>query len=165
MITTVLLWTCVAVFVATSAITLLGITGILKIEREYLNKLFYSLIIEIVAIAIFAFNQYIKNEKQPFVRITYPVSNFVLNGQSSIIVNGVAVLNKNKNQKISLVAIIEQDTLRFETIETSQRDGFTFPIQIKETYKNPINLYLQCSIVEGRKAILKDDEINITLTK
>lgn len=165
MITTVLLWTCAIVFAATAIITLLGITGIIKIEREYLNKLFYSLIIEIVAISIFAFSQYVKNEKQPFVRVTFPVNNINLNGQSKLFVNGIAVLNKNNNQKLILTAIIENDTLNFETVETTKRDGFTFSIDIKKTYRDNTNLKLRCSIIQNGKAIVEDEELNIMITK
>jgi hypothetical protein len=165
MVIQILIWTCVAVFITTSIITLLGIINVLKIEKPFLNKLFYSLIIEIVAIVVFTFSEYLKNEKQPFVRITFPIDNFNLNGQNTLQVNGVAVLNINENQKISLISIIEKDTLYFETLKTTARDRFIFTIPIKEKYSNPFELKLQCQIIQDNKIILKDDEIFIKLNK
>lgn len=52
---TVLIWTCVFVFIATSAITLLGLINKISIDRSYLNKLFFLLILEIVPISILVF--------------------------------------------------------------------------------------------------------------
>ncbi len=46
----------VAIFVISAIITLLGITGVLKIERRYLNTLFTSLIIGLVGAVISMFN-------------------------------------------------------------------------------------------------------------
>jgi len=40
------LWTFLVVFVATALVTLLGLVGALSIKEEYLNKLFYLLLIE-----------------------------------------------------------------------------------------------------------------------
>jgi len=50
-----LIWTCSFIFAATGIITLLGLVNIIKIDKSYLNKLFASLILEIVAIGILAF--------------------------------------------------------------------------------------------------------------
>jgi hypothetical protein len=52
-----LIWTCSFIFAATGIITLLGLTKMIAIDRGYLNKLFTSLILEIVAIGVLAFNQ------------------------------------------------------------------------------------------------------------
>lgn len=56
-----LIWTCSFIFAATGVITLLGLIKIIKIEKTYLNKLFTTLILEIVAIGVLAFSNGIKN--------------------------------------------------------------------------------------------------------
>ena len=55
MVQQVLNWTCVGVFVVTSIITILGIVGKIQIAKEYLNKLFLVLIVEIVSIVLVSF--------------------------------------------------------------------------------------------------------------
>ncbi len=53
---TVLFWTFICIFSITAVITLLGITGILKsIKERYLNVLFTSLILEVVAAVLILF--------------------------------------------------------------------------------------------------------------
>jgi len=52
-----LIWTCSFIFAATGIITLLGLVNLIKIDKSYLNKLFISLILEIVAIGILAFKE------------------------------------------------------------------------------------------------------------
>jgi hypothetical protein len=52
-----LIWTCSIIFAATGIITLLGLVNMIKIDKSYLNKLFVSLILEIVAIGILAFRE------------------------------------------------------------------------------------------------------------
>lgn len=59
-----LIWTCSIIFAATGVITLLGLINIIKIDKSYLNKLFTSLILEIVAIGVFAFNDSIQNKNK-----------------------------------------------------------------------------------------------------
>lgn len=59
-----LIWTCSIIFAATGVITLLGLINIIKIDKSYLNKLFTSLILEIVAIGVFAFNDSIQNRNK-----------------------------------------------------------------------------------------------------
>jgi hypothetical protein len=53
MIQLVIAWTCVGVFVATAAITLLALVGVVKLaERKYLDRLFKVLVLEIVGVCI-----------------------------------------------------------------------------------------------------------------
>jgi len=52
-----LFFTFLAVFAATAAITLLGITGVVTIEENYLSKLFYSLIVEAIGPVIILFRR------------------------------------------------------------------------------------------------------------
>jgi hypothetical protein len=52
-----LYWTFLSVFGATALVTLLGITGLLTIDKEYLSKLFYLLILEVIATVITLFKR------------------------------------------------------------------------------------------------------------
>jgi hypothetical protein len=53
---TVLFWTFIGIFSLTAVVTLLGITGVLKsIKERYLNVLFTSLILEVVAAVLILF--------------------------------------------------------------------------------------------------------------
>ena len=56
MIQLVIAWTCVGVFVATAAITLLALVGVIRLaEKKYLDRLFKVLVLEIVGVCIAIF--------------------------------------------------------------------------------------------------------------
>ena len=56
MIQLVIAWTCVGVFVATAAITLLALVGVIRLaEKKYLDRLFKVLVLEIVGVCIAVF--------------------------------------------------------------------------------------------------------------
>ncbi len=56
MIQLVIAWTCVGVFVATAALTLLAVAGLIKLaEKKYTDRLFKVLLVEIVAICLAVF--------------------------------------------------------------------------------------------------------------
>lgn len=57
----ILIFVCIALFALTGIITLLGIINLLKIKEGFLNKLFTSLILQIVAIGIVGFGTFIKD--------------------------------------------------------------------------------------------------------
>jgi|GEM_PF-4340241 len=71
MVQEVLNWTCVGVFVATSIITILGIIRKIDIAKEYLNKLFLVLVVEIVGIVLVSF----KGDLSPNSGISASVKN------------------------------------------------------------------------------------------
>lgn len=69
----VLVWTCTLVFVATSLITLLSLTGFIVLgggdgERHdhYLNRLFTILVVEIVVVSVGSFGVYV-TENQKYI--------------------------------------------------------------------------------------------------
>jgi len=71
----IILWTCVCVFIATSLITLLALVKIIKLADDvYLRRLFYALVLEIVAISIWGFADVIKGGEnyRNYVKITTP---------------------------------------------------------------------------------------------
>lgn len=68
----VLIWTCVLVFIATSVITILGIVNKLKIDKAYLNELFLALILEVIAIGVLAFKDGVEKVDTNFVKIIMP---------------------------------------------------------------------------------------------
>lgn len=55
MIAYVLFYSFIAIFIATAIITLLGITGKIKVAKRYLNPLFTGLILEVVAAVVLLF--------------------------------------------------------------------------------------------------------------
>lgn len=62
---TFLIWSCAVIFSATGLITLLGLIQAIKIEKGFMNKLFISLILEIVAIGVGVFSDFFSTpEKQ-----------------------------------------------------------------------------------------------------
>jgi hypothetical protein len=61
-------WTCVGVFVCTAVITLLALVGVLNVEKEVRDKLYTSLIVEIVVIAVAVFAGLIKIDPKPVVQ-------------------------------------------------------------------------------------------------
>lgn len=96
----VLVWTCVVVFIATSAITLLGITRVINIDPVFLNRLFVTLILEIVAIGVLAF----KNSFKPapvteFVKIVSPKSGFSVGQNPTVFVDGA--YNKSNDESVN----------------------------------------------------------------
>jgi hypothetical protein len=61
----VLFYLFVSIFAITAIITLLGITKVINIEHEFLNKLFYGLIIEVVASIVNLFTlQFLTNRNK-----------------------------------------------------------------------------------------------------
>ncbi len=56
MIKDVLFWTFWAIFVTTAIVTILAMIGKLKIKPEFLKKLFYVLIVEVIGAIVILFN-------------------------------------------------------------------------------------------------------------
>ncbi len=69
----VLVWVCVAIFVATALMTLLALAGFLRLDRGgrshdyFLKRLFAALIIEVVAASVAAYAGYIKGVQEPLI--------------------------------------------------------------------------------------------------
>lgn len=148
-------------FIVTSAITLLGITNIIKIERNYLNKFFAALILEIVAIGVFGFKEFVLSEsKIAYLRITSPVTNMV-NTPDLIYVTGVA-LRTGDDQFIKCRMISNGDTTTLTTSEVP-KERFTFTHSVSGL-DFPAKVKFICTIEEGTK-IVKADSVEITLTR
>ena len=58
-----LLWTCVLIFASTGAITIIGLIKENFIQEQYLNKLFTSLIVEVIGICVLVFGQSVLKKK------------------------------------------------------------------------------------------------------
>jgi hypothetical protein len=67
--THVIVWICVAAFATTAVITLLALTGRIKLGRTraahdiYLKQLFRALVVEVVVVAVGAFAAYLRSPK------------------------------------------------------------------------------------------------------
>jgi tetratricopeptide (TPR) repeat protein len=59
-------WTIVLAFIATTTVTLLAIVGLVRVEEQYLNRLFAVLVIEVVAAGFFLFRQGLNPEQRYF---------------------------------------------------------------------------------------------------
>jgi hypothetical protein len=128
----VLIWTCIVVFISTSIITLLGLIKKVSIEKTYLNRLFVTLILEVVAIGVLAFkDSFSKPRQMDFVRITMPDPNYSYDRQinSFLSVKGAYAMprghsimgelkqnnetklldNKSKNEEVFLYTIHNND--------------------------------------------------------
>ena len=71
------------VFASTAILTLLGITNVITIQTEYLNKLFYALIVESIApvIALFKRTNFFDDKKENKLNIILlPQEDFTRNG-------------------------------------------------------------------------------------
>lgn len=84
----VLVWVCVIVFAATSAITLLGIIKKVDIDPTFLNRLFIALILEVVAISVLAFKDSFKPRPiTEFIKIVTPANGTAVGQWSSVSFN------------------------------------------------------------------------------
>ena len=97
----ILIYSCLFVFIATSIITLLGLLRIVKLEKTYMNRLFTSLILQVVAISLFGFKSFIYDHQEPYIRLTFPTSN-ISTENNNIIVNGLALLNKENSIEVQI---------------------------------------------------------------
>lgn len=61
MIQLVVAWTCVGVFIATAALTLLALARVIRLaEKKYLDRLFKVLVVEIVVIGVAVFAGFVE---------------------------------------------------------------------------------------------------------
>lgn len=176
MIIQFIVWTCAILFAVTGVVTVLALVGVLKIKKEYMNKLFYSLILEVVAGCIFGFNTYLKNYSQSdnwnFVAITTPQINIANNDIDTIIVdtsymnmlfNGVVQFDKSKDIK-PMFEYKEGDQVRYSSELTVNPSGiYSLNIPIS-TFTNKTNCTIKAYLLDGDE-IVKDYLINGYIVK
>jgi len=104
-----LIWTCSFIFAATGIITLLGLVNIIKIDKSYLNKLFASLILEIVAIGILAFKDSLTPAKIE--------TNKVVTNRAWIVTTKIQFFDKNGKLKPDQAKLIQD--LKIDQISPS----------------------------------------------
>lgn len=68
----VITWTCAGVFILTAIITLLSVVNLIKIEPKFREKLFYSLLVEVVACSVLVFKNSVTTTHFNMIRITNP---------------------------------------------------------------------------------------------
>lgn len=90
----VIIWTCVAVFLATSAIALLSIIKVIKIEPAHSDWLFRSLVIEIVIVGVGAFGTYFYQLDRGvgFVRLPFAAVPIIQNWPPVAVKHGATTL-------------------------------------------------------------------------
>jgi hypothetical protein len=96
-----LFYTFLAVFSATALVTLFGIIGVLQIDREYLTKLFYALIVESIApvIALFKRTEFFENatDKNKLNVLLLPKEDFGRDGDPHMCT--IEVYNKETDEE------------------------------------------------------------------
>lgn len=145
----VILWTCVAVFVATAAITLLGITNRIAIDKTYLNALFAALILETVAIGMAGFRG---QTISPFVRITSPTADLTLRTGHTLFVAGVGVVGPGQQLKCSVSA--GGRTTRHEAVQLGAKGFFTLPHEVESVQAEKTTA--ECRITDGTRVLAAD---------
>lgn len=128
----ILVWTCVVVFVVTAGITLLGVLNIIKIKSEYLSKLFYFLIIEIVAAGVLVFKNTLTNKPDNIIRIVYPKKDSNLKRGESFFVGGFCQIPARTSLEGNVViANKSYDLLNFKI---DDRGVFTAYVSIIDSF-------------------------------
>ena len=150
----VIVWTCVAVFVATAVITLLGITNKIIIDKTYLNALFTALILEIVAIGMVGFTTNMKrNASATFVRVTFPISDISVGTQSQLFIAGVAGVNDQ--QALNCDVASAQDTVRYRGVTPSSKGFFNLTYDLSGR-SLPHAVRASCRVLEGNTVVAVD---------
>jgi hypothetical protein len=119
----VAVWICVITFGVTAAITLLGMMGVLKVEKQYLDPLFKALILELVVIIVAAVGTSmtrtlgselkVKGDEFAFVKLTSPIEGAGLTpvGDSATIWLSGAVYKLNETQRLEGYAVNRADSI------------------------------------------------------
>ena len=150
----IIVGTCVAVFVVTAAITLLGITNRLEIDKRYLNALFAALILEIVAIGVIGFRATLEDDiRGAFVRITYPLAALSVETQTEMFIAGVAAMNRD--QALSCRVATASDTVVYHQVTLKSKGFFDLSYELAGR-AFPLDLSISCSVREDDRTITAD---------
>ena len=154
----VLVWTCVLVFIATSAITLFGIIRKIDIDPGFLNKLFAALILEVVAIGVLAFKDSFKPAPvTEFVKIVSPKTGLIVQ-QQAVFVDGA--YNKNNDEVVKAYLRANNKTI---PLPNNSKDNGAFSATIDSSLIDETgNSAVYLVIYKEDKNLLSD---SITLKK
>ena len=98
----VIVWTCVALFVAASVITLCALTGYLKLgttreeHKYYLRYLFRILIVVVVGASTSVFAGYVRAQIQPVLEGVQTTQTFALDGLEQRLRSVEKIVNSGK---------------------------------------------------------------------
>lgn len=149
----VLVWTCVLVFIATSAITLLGIIKKIDIDLDFLNKLFIALILEVVTIGVLAFkNSFKPTPISEFIKIVSPLNNFNASNNPTISVYGA--YNKSSDETIRAELKVNNQTIPLTN--TSSEENIFYTNIDSSTFKKSIQPTVCFSIYKDSTKIVSD---------
>lgn len=106
-----LFYTFLFVFFSTAIVTLLGIIGILQIDKEYLTKLFYALIVESIApvIALFKKTEFFADDadKNRLNVVLLPKEAFGRDGDPHTCT--IAVYNKESDEEREMEVVLKRE--------------------------------------------------------
>ena len=149
----VLVWTCVVVFIATSAITLLGIIRKIDIDPSFLNKLFAALILEIVAIGVLAFKDSFKPAPvTEFAKIVAPKNDYSVGKNATVFLDGA--YNKTSDEEIKGYLRANKKTI---TLTNNSKENGIFSTTIDSSLLNNMNnSIIGLAIYKGAKIVAAD---------
>ncbi len=130
----VLVWTCVIVFIATCAITILAIVGVVNINQQFLNKLFYTLIIEIVVSGVILFKKVIMSKEEiNIIRIvnTEPKS-YLMRKNDTLSVFGFC--HKELQTSFKGTLVMQGKSYNMINFSLNNRDIFRADVCITDTF-------------------------------
>jgi hypothetical protein len=177
----VAVWICVITFGVTAAITLLGMTGVLKMEKQYLDPLFKALILELVVIIVAAVGKSmnrslgnelkVKGDEFAFVKLTSPIEGVGLTpvGDSSTIWLSGAVYKLNEKQRLEGYAVSQLDSvIRLDSIWIDKSDANVFHGRINYPPRQADTLRFVVGVLNERDKLRVDpfvvrDEVRVPL--
>jgi len=144
-IISVLAWTCVGVFIATSVITILALIKKIKLPSEvYLKRLFLLLIVEIVGIGIFAFKKKVELSPPEFIVITSPTLDLgVDKNWSSFNVQGAYSASQADSKLSGYYKIGDSGKKALRNFKSKNKRIFNVGIPHIPTTKEEIKIYIQ----------------------
>jgi len=158
--TDVLIWTCVAVFAATAAITILALINVIKIKDEFMTKLFYTLIIEVVVAGVLVFKNALVEQPLNIIRITSPLKNITVEKGKSLFVNGFCQKQANVSFKGSVD--VSGKNYLLTDFKTDDRNLFSSLCDVPDTFTNA-NALIRVKLI-SKNEVSFQDSVAVLLT-
>ena len=128
----VITWTCACVFICTAIITLLSVLDLIKIDPKFREKLFYALLVEIVATSVLVFKNNVTATHLNLIRITNPSdqpNQTTLTHGTPLFVIGVC--KKDENTVFNGVLEVNHHVYNFDNFKIGQHDVFAASTVLK----------------------------------
>ena len=163
----ILIWTCVAIFVFTGVISLLSLINVIKIDPEFRKKLFYALILEVVAVGLIVFKKGVTEQPTSFINIkdgeanvirifspTVPIS---INRGDNLFVNGFCF--KSKDVKWEGEVHIGDKLFPLQDFKVNDRSAFSAMTASITEQMPPTKAIIVTKLVENEKLLSSDTAV------